>query len=37
MTNVMTFRSYTGSMSFDPEDHIIVGRVDVGTRLMRDA
>ena len=27
MTNSMTYRGYTTSMSFDPEDKIIVGRV----------
>ena len=27
MTNTMTYRGYTASMSFDPEDKIIVGRV----------
>lgn len=31
MTNTMTFRGYTASMIFDPQDKIIVGRVlDVG-------
>jgi len=28
MTNAMTYRGYTASMTFDPEDHIIVGRVE---------
>ncbi len=27
MTNAMTYRGYTASMTFDPEDKIIVGRV----------
>lgn len=27
MTNTMTYRGYTASMTFDPEDKIIVGRV----------
>ncbi|SDB08940.1 Predicted nuclease of the RNAse H fold, HicB family [Desulfonatronum thiosulfatophilum] len=27
MMNVMTYRGYTASMDFDPEDKIIVGRV----------
>ncbi len=28
MKNTMTYRGYTASMSFDPEDKIIVGRVN---------
>lgn len=31
MTNTMTYRGYTASMTFDPQDKIIVGRVlDMG-------
>jgi len=26
MTNNMTYRGYTASMNFDPEDKVIVGR-----------
>ena len=28
MINAMTYRGYTATMTFDPEDHIIVGRVE---------
>jgi predicted HicB family RNase H-like nuclease len=28
MTDAMIYRGYTASMSFDPEEHIIVGRVE---------